>query len=152
MPRIYIHSFAVPPEAIDVLGHVNNLEYLRWMQDAATAHSSAQGWTLDRYLELGAGWFVRSHTIRYLRPAFAGDPIALATWVAAFDRRTSPRKYLFWRESDRKVIAEAETVWAFVDFRTGRGVAIPPEVATAFDVVPTDEDALEALRAGAAGG
>jgi hypothetical protein len=31
-------------------------------------------------------------------------------------------------------------------------VAIPPEVATAFDVVPADEDALDALRAGTAGG
>jgi acyl-CoA thioester hydrolase len=146
MPRVFIHPFAVPADAIDVFGHVNNLEYLRWMQDAATAHSEAQGWTLARYLELGAGWFVRSHSIQYLRPAYAGDPIALLTWVSGFDRRTSPRKYLFWRRSDRKVLAQAETLWAFVDFRTGRGVAIPPEVEAAFEVVPADEDVLRAVR------
>ena len=146
MPRIHLHRLAVADDAIDVNRHVNNLVYLHWMQDAATAHSTAQGWPLERYLAAGAGWFVRSHSIQYLRPAYAGDPIALLTWVSGFDRRTSSRKYLFWRRSDRKVLAQAETLWAFVDFRTGRGVAIPPEVEAAFEVVPADEDVLRAVR------
>jgi acyl-CoA thioester hydrolase len=151
MPRIFIHALEVPAGAIDVYGHVNNLEYLRWMQDAATAHSEAQGWTLARYLELGAGWFVRSHAIEYLRPAFEGDEISIATWVAAFDRRTSSRRYLFWRHGDRKVIARAETVWAFVDFGTGRVVPIPAAVESAFEVVGIDDDALAAVRANTVG-
>jgi acyl-CoA thioester hydrolase len=147
MPRVFIHPIAVPATAIDVYGHVNNIEYIRWMHEAATAHSEAQGWDLPRYVELGAGWFVRSHSIEYLRPAYEGDPISLLTWVAGFAQRTSPRKFLFWRHSDRKIVARAETLWAFVDFRTGRGVTIPPAVKAAFDVVPASEDVLQALPA-----
>ena len=46
MPRIYLHRLAVPDDVIDVNRHVNNLAYLRCMQDVATAHSVAQGWPL----------------------------------------------------------------------------------------------------------
>jgi acyl-CoA thioester hydrolase len=77
MPRIYVHRLEGPEDVIDVNRNVNNLAYLRWMQDVATAHSVAQGWPLERYLGIGAGWFVRSHFIEYLRPAFAGDALAI---------------------------------------------------------------------------
>jgi len=40
MPQIYRHELVVPREAEDQNGHVNNVEYLRWMQDAAMRHSS----------------------------------------------------------------------------------------------------------------
>jgi len=53
--------------------------YLRWMQDIAVEHSAAQGWPVRRYLETGTTWVVRSHFIEYLRPAFAGDSIAVHT-------------------------------------------------------------------------
>ncbi len=53
MPAIYEHSVSIAPEAIDRLGHVNNLVYLSWMIKAALAHSAAQGWPTDRYERLG---------------------------------------------------------------------------------------------------
>ena len=56
MPCMKIHEYrlVVTPASIDEQGHVNNLEYIRWMQEAAVAHSAAQGWPGSRYLELGA--------------------------------------------------------------------------------------------------
>ena len=66
------HRFTVGDDVIDVNRHVDNLAYLRWMKDVATAHSTAQGWTFDRYIAAAAGWFVRSHSIEYLaRPSSA---------------------------------------------------------------------------------
>ena len=73
MPRIFPVRIPVAAGDIDGNEHVNNLAYLRWMQEAAWAHSTAQGWTRERYRELGSGWFVRSHFIEYLRPAHPGD-------------------------------------------------------------------------------
>ena len=52
MPAIYEHSVTIAPEAIDRLGHVNNLVYLGWMIEAALAHSAVQGWPTDRYEKL----------------------------------------------------------------------------------------------------
>ena len=36
-------EIAVTPEVIDGNGHVNNVEYIRWMQQAAISHSDAAG-------------------------------------------------------------------------------------------------------------
>jgi acyl-CoA thioester hydrolase len=147
MPRIHVRTFVVPPEAIDGVGHVNNLEYLHWMLDAASEHTAAQGWPLARYVAAGAGWVVRSHAIEYLRAAFAGETIALATWVAGLTRTRSTRKYAFYRPADDALLAQAQSLWVFVDFRTGRLTRIPHDVKAAFEVVTADAEALASLRA-----
>ncbi|MFH1910461.1 MAG: hypothetical protein ABIK91_00295, partial [Pseudomonadota bacterium] len=36
---IYREEFLVPRDAVDANGHVNNVVYLRWMQDVAIRHS-----------------------------------------------------------------------------------------------------------------
>ena len=58
-------------DEIDGQGHANNVAYVQWMQDAAVAHSAAQGWPGERYVELGCGWVVRSHSHR-IPPAGPG--------------------------------------------------------------------------------
>ncbi|HEU4525992.1 MAG TPA: acyl-CoA thioesterase [Gemmatimonadales bacterium] len=143
--RIFSKRFAVPSHAIDVQGHVNNLAYVGWMQDVAIEHSAAVGWPMGRYLELGAGWVVRSHFIEYLRPAFADERLGAHTWVPRFDRRSTPRRYLFVREDDATVLARAETVWVFVDLASGRRRPIPAELLGAFDPVEDEDEVRRTL-------
>jgi acyl-CoA thioester hydrolase len=143
--RIFSRRFAVPAEAIDVQGHVNNLAYVGWMQDVAIEHSETVGWSMQRYLDLGAGWVVRSHFIEYLRPAFAEELLSVHTWVPRFDQRSTPRRYLFLREDDRAVLAEAETIWVFVNLATGRRRPIPPELLESFDPVPDEGEVRRTL-------
>lgn len=142
MPRIYIHPLTVTEDVIDVQRHVNNLTYLRWMQDVAIQHSTAQGWSMERYVSSGTGWVVRSHYIEYLQPAFLGEELSLLTWVGDLRRQSSKRRYLFWRPADQRVVARAETVWVFVDLNKGKPVPIPEELRTAFELVPEGEDVL----------
>jgi acyl-CoA thioester hydrolase len=140
MPAIYEHRLIVPPEAIDGQGHVNNLDYVRWMQEAALAHSAAQGWPSARYRELGAGWVVRSHKIEYLQASFAGDEIVVYTWVADFRKIRSLRKYKMVRLGDGATVALAETDWAFIGYEHRVPRRIPPEVSEAFLVVPPAQE------------
>jgi acyl-CoA thioester hydrolase len=135
---IYTRRFPVPPDAIDVNGHVNNLAYVAWMQDVAIEHSAAAGWPLARYQAIGAAWVVRSHFVEYLRPLFLGEPLAVHTWVPRFDQRATPRKYLFVRESDGREVARAETAWVFVDLGTGKRRPLPPELLSAFHPMPDE--------------
>ena len=133
MPAIYQHPISVTPAAIDRQGHANNVEYVRWMQDAAVAHSVAQGWDAARYAEIGGTWFVRSHHIEYLQPASEGDALTVRTWVATLDRVRSLRRYRIERDGD--LLARAETEWVWIDAIRGRPRPIPAEVAEAFEVV-----------------
>jgi len=132
---VFAQTFSVSEDAIDELGHVSNLKYLAWMQDIAIQHSAARGWPVERYLENGAVWVVRSHFITYIRPAFSGETITLRTWVAEFRQRSSSRRYLVRRTNDHQVLVEAETVWVYVDRQSGRPLRIPDDLRAAFEVV-----------------
>lgn len=135
MPRIYHYEVTVTADDIDRQGHVNNLVYVRWMQEAGMAHSSAQGWPAERYEAAGIGWVARSHHIDYLKPAFEGECIVVKTWVADFKRASSLRRYRIMRTPDETLLASAETNWAFVNLATGAPIRIPAEVAECFEVV-----------------
>ncbi len=140
MPAVFHYPHVVTEEEIDALGHVNNLCYLRWVVEAAVAHSTAQGWPPERYVAQGAGWVARSHFIRYLQPAFVGDRVVVQTWVSHFKKVTSLRKYRIVRPADQAVLAVAETDWAFVSLREQKPRRIPAEVAQSFVVVPPDRE------------
>jgi acyl-CoA thioester hydrolase len=130
----HANEFVVGADAVDRHGHVNNVEYVRWMNDAAVAHAQARGWTAATEAE-GAVWVARAHRIEYLRPAFAGDRVRVLTWVADVRGATSLRRYRIERVGDNTVLAEAETDFALVDARTGRPRRIPAHLKAAF-VVP----------------
>ncbi len=136
MPAIFEYSHCVLPKEIDGLGHVNNIHYIRWIQDAAIAHSAAQGWPMEAYYQIGQGWVVRSHTIEYLVPAFLNDQIIVRTWIADMKRVTSLRRYELIRPGDGKKLAVAATNWAFVKFDTLQPCRVPVEVTNAFELVP----------------
>ena len=136
MPAIFEYQHQVTSDEIDGVGHVNNIQYLRWMQDAAVAHSTAQGWPSTAYHQLGQGWVVRSHSIEYLVPAYAGDEIVVRTWVADMKRVTSVRRYELLRIADGKHLAIASTNWAFVRFSNLQPCRVPAEVLNAFELVP----------------
>lgn len=135
MPAIFEHPLTVKPEEIDRLGHVNNLAYMAWMIDAAVAHSAVQGWTAERYEQIGAGWVVRSHEITYVEPAYVGQQIVVRTWVADMAKVASTRRYRIVRAGDERLLAKAATRWAFVDFASGSLKRIPEEVWRAFELV-----------------
>lgn len=138
MPDVYVYQAQAQPGDIDDMQHVNNLVYLRWLQEAAIAHSSAQGWPGERYRQTGAGWVVRSHFIEYLQPVFLGDLVLVQTWVADMQKITSLRKYRIVRPADQTVLARAETNWAYIGIEHGVPRRIPSELRDAFTIVADD--------------
>lgn len=140
LPAVFEYQHVVTESEIDPQGHVNNLEYLRWMQEAAIRHSAAQGWPTERYLEIGAGWVVRSHSIEYLQPAFAGEHVVVRTWVSNFRKIQSLRKYKVIREGDDSLLAVAATNWAFVGLEHRVPRRVPPELSSSFVVVAAEDE------------
>jgi acyl-CoA thioester hydrolase len=134
MVAVFEYPHTVSSEDIDDLGHAGNYHYVRWMQHAAVAHSTANGWPPERYDELGAGWVVRSHKITYLKPAFEGNRVVIRTWVENMKPATSLRRYEIML-ADGSVLARAETDWAFINYAKQKAVRIPTEVANSFQLV-----------------
>jgi len=133
MDPVFRLQFRVTDEAVDTNRHVNNVVYVKWMQDAAIAHAEAcGGGRLAR--ELGGSWFVRMQRIEYLKPAFLNDEIIVLTWVANWRKVKSLRRYRFVR--NETLLAEGETDWVFVDAATGRPKLITERIVSAFGVAP----------------
>jgi acyl-CoA thioester hydrolase len=105
------------------MGHVNNVVYVRWVQEVAAAHwaSSASDTLRAKY-----AWVVLRHEIDYKSPAFLHDEINGFTWVgdhsgARFDRYVKLM-------SNGKVLAEAKTTWCLLDASSMRPIRIPEEI------------------------
>jgi acyl-CoA thioester hydrolase len=123
----YMHMLTVPPAAIDLNGHVNNVAFIQWMQDAAVAHATAVG-ALSASAMHNALWVVRSHHIDYKRQAFLGDVLQVKTWIADCRLVSSRRAYEFLRPADNVILATAQTDWVLIDATTHRPKPIPAEI------------------------
>lgn len=135
MRLLHSYEFDVPASAIDINDHVNNVEFVRWMQEAAIAHADVTGCTAAT-TACGGTWVARSHHIEYRRPALLGDRIRVVTWVENLRRACSLRKYRFERAADGILLAQGETDWVYIDLATGRPKAVPAEMVAMFDVTP----------------
>jgi len=121
----------VEPADIDELGHVNNVTYLRWVQDAAVAHWRARAPAADQSRLF---WVVVRHEIDYKQPARLGDAIIARTWVGAASRLKFERHTEVLREADGRLLARARTLWCPIDTATGRPAAVSQEVRASFSV------------------
>lgn len=122
-------ALAVVPADIDELGHVNNVVYLRWVQDAAVAHWRARA-TPD--MQRDVVWVAARHEIEYKYPAMPGDAIIARTWVGPAGRRSFERNTEILRAADRRLLARARTIWVPVDPASLRPTDVGPDVRSLF--------------------
>ncbi len=135
-PRIPIfrRERTIEAKHIDVLGHVNNLAWLRFALDLADAHASALGFGFEGLKGRGLVWVVRHQDLHYEQSGFLGERIHEATWVSELRGARSLRHARFRSASGRLLFA-ANTEWALVDLAKLRPRRAPPDLVAAFDLV-----------------
>src|ERR1035438_10892694 len=68
-PSPFEITIPVEPADIDELGHVNNVAYLRWVQDVTVAHWRAIAAVEDR--PCSGGWWCATRSTTNTRPIWA---------------------------------------------------------------------------------
>lgn len=124
-PKKFSHLIKVQENDIDELGHVNNVVYLRWVQEVATAH-----WyhAASAPLQEAYSWVVIRHEIDYYQPAFLADEILGYTWVGEHQGARFDRYVQLYRAGTDKLLAEAKTTWCLLDAKTLRPRRIEQDV------------------------
>ena len=119
----------VMPADIDAQNHVNNVVYLRWVQEVALAH-----WNTMATVEMKSRWrwVVLRHEIDYHAPAIPGDTIEASTWIDLPEGPRQKRYVSIMRCSDRKVLASACTSWCLLDAQSGRPKKVTAEITALF--------------------
>jgi acyl-CoA thioester hydrolase len=132
MTLIHTRTFRVRYYECDAYGHLNNTNYLRFMQETAFDASAAAGFGLDRYTNMGRQWWVRETGIEYLRPVRYNDLVEVKTWVADIQRVSSRRLYEMRLAGTEELVAKAHTDWICMDVQTRRPARVPEEFKAAY--------------------
>ena len=114
---------------LDELNHVNNVQYLQWVQDIAGAHW--QHLIKNNPVEFGL-WVVRSHHIEYKRQAKLGDTLRVVTHVALTKGFLSERQVRFYLGDTTTLVAQCSTQWCYLDPTTQKLLRIPDEIHDLF--------------------
>lgn len=113
----YTLALRVPDADIDRQGHVNNVAFVRYIQDVAVAHWGA---IAPDAVRAAFTWVVRRHELEYLRPAFPGEELLLRTWVGEPSGATWERFTEVLRAGEDRPLVTARTVWVLLDAASGR--------------------------------
>ena len=134
MARIFEIPITIQAADIDYIGHVNNVAYLRWVQEAAVAH-----WSADAPAAAQANllWVVLRHEIDYLKPAFLADEVVARTWVGEATRLRFERFTEIVRQPDSTILVKAKTIWCPIDPKRMRPIAVSDEVRALFSTPST---------------
>ena len=127
--EVFVVPLDVRPEHIDANGHVNNVVYVGWLQDAGTAHWNARFSEDDR---ARWSWVATRHEIDYLRGIEPGATGVVArTWVG---EPHGPRfnRYVRIEDGEGRLCAQGVSEWCLVDAATLRPARIPTEMLGAF--------------------
>ena len=98
--QVFTQAFPPAPADIDENGHVNNVVYLRWVQEMAVAHWSSRIAPDQQALW---AWVVLRHEIDYRRPLLPGEVAHARTWVG---ERRGPRFIRWTGATDRNALRE----------------------------------------------
>lgn len=119
----FSHSFHVEIADIDAQGHVNNVAYVRWIQDVAVAHwfSVTTEEMREKYT-----WVVLRHEIDYKKQSFEAEEITATTWVGEPTRISWERFTEIKRGAD--ILVKAKSIWCLIDRQTSKPSRITSEM------------------------
>ena len=121
----YLLPHTVVPGDIDRLDHVNNVAFVRLVQEAALQH-----WfhVAPENAQESIMWVCRRHEIDYLKPAFLAEELLIKTWVGDPSGATWERFTEITRPLDDALLLKARTVWVLLDAKTGRPKRVDEKV------------------------
>lgn len=122
-------TIQVQTSDLDENDHVNNVQYLQWVQDIAKAHwehEAKKEW-IDQYV-----WVALSHHIEYKKPAFLDDELILRTFIDSFDGVKSHRIVEIRKSENEDLICKCKTIWVMLDRGSNRPTRCPKDMVEAF--------------------
>lgn len=119
----FSHEFEVKKSDIDEQGHVNNVAFVRYIQDVAVAHWFS---VVSEEIRKKYTWIVLRHEIDYKKQAFEREEITAATWVGEPTRISWERFTEIKRGAD--LLVKAKSIWCLIDRQTTKPSRITEEL------------------------
>jgi|SRR5690606_29817227 len=119
---IHEKEILITPEFIDSNNHVNNVQFVHWVEMMAAEH-----WDLLKHKSKYAQnvWFLVDHHIQYKKQVYLGEKLLLRTYPENPEGIRQPRKVEFYLNEE--LIVDSRTLWVMMTQKTGKIVRIAPE-------------------------
>lgn len=105
---------------MDAFGHVNNVQYYRYIESARIEYFDALNVFAEDILTV-----VASSQCKYLKPVFYPDHLKIYTRTDEMRNSAIRMHYVLWSAQQNQVVAEGEAVVVFVDKIEMKKAAIP---------------------------
>ncbi len=129
-PEVFEQRINVLGEHLDEMNHVNNVQYLQWIQDIAKAHWEKRA--NPEWLKIHA-WVALSHHIEYKKPAFLGDELLLQTHVEEFTGVKSHRLVRIKNAKSGELLTQSATWWCMLNRATGKPSRVTQDMVDYFN-------------------
>lgn len=127
--KVFEYPISIDSYDIDENEHVNNISYLKWVQDVAIAHWNSVS---DTEMRSNYIWVVNRHEIDYLKEAYLDSKLIAKTWVVEPHGARSYRFVEIYDTESNTVIAKIKTTWILLDLPTKRPRRIESDIINAF--------------------
>jgi acyl-CoA thioester hydrolase len=120
----YSAKFIVPFGDVDMVGHVNNVRYLAYFENARVGHlySGRGDW---KFGDMG---FILAHAeIDYKSPALLQDELRVNLRTSSVGNSSWVYEYEIIHERENRLVATGKTVQVAFDYGKRKSVEIPPE-------------------------
>lgn len=115
MSLIFERQIQVTQQHIEANNHVNNVQYVHWVEEIAGAH-----WDFVKHKTEFPDdiWMLVDHHIQYKKQVYLGDVITVRTYPKPPEGIRQPRKVEFY--CNDVLVVDSLTLWVFVDKETRR--------------------------------
>ncbi len=124
-PGVFTMRRAVEWRDIDTAQHVNNATYLNYMEECGIQAAKSFGWSMSRMQQEGFAIVARQHRIEYKQQAALGDELSISTFLSDVKRSHATRHYLISSADGLNLVAQARSLWVFVNLESNRIMRLP---------------------------
>ena len=134
----YYHSIEVRYGDLDPQGHVNNANYLTYIEQARIAYIHHLGlWRGDSFLEIGI--ILAEASVTFINPIFFGQPVRVGVRVIRLGNKSITMEYCLEDTSSGRDLANGSAVLVAYDYRNNHSILLPEhwrQVITEFEDLP----------------
>jgi len=118
---------------IDFVGHVNNINYITWMENGRVKLFEAMGISIFDLLQIHNILPIITETfIQYKRPLFLNNQVNIECWVSQLNNASAILQFRFYNEK-HELCTTGHQKGSFIDSKTMRPVRIGGELRANFE-------------------
>ncbi|MDB5118609.1 MAG: thioesterase, partial [Mucilaginibacter sp.] len=122
-------EYRVRPDDIDMYRHVHNSKYFDYVLAARYDQMErCYGMAMEKFLEQGFGWLVRTVYMDYKRPLLLGDYFTVTTGIESINEKVCRVKFSISNKATAKLCCDGWFDFVMVVINTGKATPIPVDV------------------------